>query len=184
MADRLPLPHILAAVIQPKLNCSLGYELPSSDVRVTSGLPPIADMRKMSWQTGLCQHRSFNYAQSRLLISTIRINRRFGTPAAKLHPVSRTNSWRRVPRAHSPSGAAASRSIETIGNLTFSHTKETRPMVYWILILLLQDPSHQSHVVRVAAYNTEATCKQRGKELADNFGNSSKYVCVQADLPN
>src|ERR1022692_4099737 len=38
MAGRLPLPHILTAVIQPKLNCSLGYEPPSSDVRVTSGL--------------------------------------------------------------------------------------------------------------------------------------------------
>src|ERR1022692_4099736 len=38
MAGRLPLPHILTAVIPPKLNCSLGYEPPSSDVRVTSGL--------------------------------------------------------------------------------------------------------------------------------------------------
>src|ERR1039458_2339933 len=49
MADRLPLPHILAAVIQPKLNCSLGYEPPSSDVRVTSGLSPITDIRRMGW---------------------------------------------------------------------------------------------------------------------------------------
>jgi len=47
MADRLPLPHVLAAIIQPKLNCSLGYELPSIDVRVMSALPRMAKILKL-----------------------------------------------------------------------------------------------------------------------------------------
>jgi hypothetical protein len=43
MDDRLPLPHILTVIIQPMLNFSLGYELPSSDVCVMSALHPRAE---------------------------------------------------------------------------------------------------------------------------------------------
>jgi hypothetical protein len=57
-------------------------------------------------------------------------------------------------------------------------------MSFWILILLVQDPTHQSHILRVGAYNSETNCKGAAQLLIKAFGKTTDYYCVPADLPN
>jgi hypothetical protein len=56
--------------------------------------------------------------------------------------------------------------------------------MYWVLILLVQDPTHQSHILRVAAYSSESNCKTQGNALKQQFGKATDFTCIPADFPN
>jgi hypothetical protein len=56
--------------------------------------------------------------------------------------------------------------------------------MFWILLILLRDPSNNFHVVRVGAYKTEDSCKTHAGEVVARLKTSTKFICVEADFPD